>query len=89
MSEAARPEGEQHDSVVPPIMARPDGDATEPARPGVELKLLPYIPAQEEPLRARREERFTAAEREVPVAKPPRDWGRFAAAASLAGVVRS
>ena len=57
MSEAARSEGERHDLVAPQVPAQLDADAAEPARDDAGLKLLPYFPTWEEPLRARREER--------------------------------
>jgi hypothetical protein len=76
MSEAARSQDEPHGPSVPQIAAPSQADA--PERERVELKLLPFYPRAEEPLRA---------ERDVPPAKAKRDWGRLAAAASLAGVV--
>jgi hypothetical protein len=83
MSEAAGLAGESHDDDNPEIAAQNGGRVR---RLG-ELKLLPYIPAQDEPPRARREEQTISAAVEAGQAKPPRDWGRIAAAASLAGVV--
>jgi hypothetical protein len=85
MSDAARSEGEQHDLDVPHPAAQPDG--AEPARESVELTLLPYFPARDEPLRATREEPPFTVEREPRPVKAPRDWGRIAAAASLTGVI--
>ena len=83
MSDAAGLEGESHDDNIQEITAQKGGRAR---RIG-ELKLLPYFPAEDETLRARREERPFVTEVEASPAKPPRDWGRLAAAASLAGVV--
>jgi hypothetical protein len=51
---------------------------TGPGKSGAELTLLPFYPTHEDELRAERVDR---------PARPPRDWGRIAAAASLAGVV--
>src|SRR4051812_4130164 len=87
MSEAARSESEPHVPDLPQAAAQPDGGAPEPAKESVELTLLPYLPTRDEPLRASRDERPFTAEREPRPAKPRRDWGRLAAAASLAGVV--
>jgi len=83
MSDASRSGGEPHDPDVP----QPDGAGAEPARGNLELQLLPYFPTSEEPLRAVRDDRPFTAGREARPVKAPRDWGRVAAAASLAGVV--
>ena len=83
MSDAAGLAGESHDDSIPRIAPQKRGGGE---RTG-ELKLLPYLPKEDEPLRGRREPRAFSAESEARPAKPSRDWGRLAAAASLAGVV--
>ena len=58
MSDAAGLAGESHDDSIPRIAPQKRGEGE---RTG-ELKLLPYLPKEDEPLRGRREPRAFSAE---------------------------